>query len=83
VKLARCLFLIAVLTIFGLATVWQRLELLRLGYEIHELERVSDRLDEESCDLENRIGELTGGGEVSRKAEELGLEPVVVAGERR
>jgi len=79
VKLARCLFLVAALTIFGLVTVWQRLELLRLGYEVHELERVASRLEEESCDLENRIGELTGGGDVSRKAVELGLEPVAVA----
>ena len=73
-KLARCLFLIAVLTAFGLVTVWQRLEMLRLGYEIHELERVAERLGEEARGLEVRIGELTGPGEVSRRADEIGLE---------
>ena len=76
-KVTRYLVLIAVLTLFGLATVWQRLELLRLGYEIHELERVAERLREESRDLEGRIVELTGPEEVARKAEELGLEPAV------
>ncbi len=80
-KLARYLVLVIVLVIFGLATVWQRLEMLRYGYEIHELDRVAERLREENCVLEGRIGELSGPEKAARMAEELGLEPIVYADE--
>ena len=76
-KVLRYIILIAVFTLFGLATVWQRLEIIRLGYEVHELERVTQRLREESRELEGRVAKLTGPEEVSRMAEELGLEPSV------
>jgi hypothetical protein len=76
-RLARYLIFVTVLVVFGLVTVWQRLELLKLGYETHELDRIAERLREENRVSESRIGRMTGPEETAVMAARLGLEPVI------
>jgi len=76
-KLARYLVFVVVLVVFGLVTVWQRLELLKLGYEMHELDRIAERLREENRLHESCIGRMTGPEETAAMAARLGLEPVI------
>ena len=70
----RYALLVAALVVLGLATVWQHLRLLSVGYEVNELRARRGRLEEEARVLERRIDAIATPGAAADHVHEMGLD---------
>ncbi|MHC4663814.1 MAG: septum formation initiator family protein [Planctomycetota bacterium] len=73
-KLRRVLVVAVTFVAFGLLTVWQHVEMVRLGRKIRELERTKTKLEQEYSKLELEVKKFKSPEYLIEKARELGLD---------
>ncbi len=73
----RFIIILAAVVGIGLFTVWQRIEAVRTGYRITELQDIKNRLDEDNRQLRMEVQRLQSTYELLSAADRLGvrLEP--------
>lgn len=73
IRVSQAGIVIVLILITTFAYLWQRIQIIKVGYKIRESEKILIRVNEENSVVQLKISSLTNPRVIREKVEELGL----------